>query len=127
MPFSDVFTVICALLGVVGLMFLTYYATKWLNKRYRGFGMNGGRSGIQIVECAAVAQDKQIIAVRAGKKALLLGVTPNSVTMLCELDEEDMSIIESAANTPQSGSFAESLKNVISSKKGGGNDGGTDI
>lgn len=112
---SDYLLVICALLGVIGLIFLTYYATKWLNKKFRNVGYNGSHNGIKIVECLGIAQDKQLIAVRVGKKAMLLGVTPSTVTKLSDLDEEDMSILEQPQELSGS-SFMDNLKNAFANK-----------
>lgn len=112
MAISDFFTVICALLGVIGLLFLTYYAARWLNKKYRSVGFGGGKNKIEIIECMGIAQDKQLLAVKAGKKAMLLGVAPDSITKLCDLDEEDVALMEQQSGESE-GSFAESLKKVL--------------
>ena len=112
MGISDFFTVICALLGVIGLLFLTYYAARWLNKKYRSVGFGGGKNKIEIIECMGIAQDKQLLAVKAGKKAMLLGVAPDSITKLCDLDEEDVALMEQQSGESE-GSFAESLKKVL--------------
>lgn len=116
MAISDFFTVICALLGVIGLLFLTYYAARWLNKKYRSVGFGGGKNKIEIIECMGIAQDKQLLAVKAGKKAMLLGVAPDSITKLCDLDEEDVALMEQQSGESE-GSFAESLKKVLSGNK----------
>ena len=116
MGISDFFTVICALLGVIGLLFLTYYAVRWLNKRSHGVGFGGGKNKIQIIECLGIAQDKQLLAIKAGKKAMLLGVAPNSVTKLCDLDEDDVAIMEQQDEESEGG-FAESLKKAFSGNK----------
>ena len=65
---SDILMVICALLGVIGLIFLTYYATKWLNKKFRSTGWNGAQNGIKIIECMGIAQDKQLLVVRSERR-----------------------------------------------------------
>ena len=116
MGISDFFTVICALLGVIGLLFLTYYAVRWLNKRSHGVGFGGGKNKIQIIECLGIAQDKQLLAIKAGKKAMLLGVAPNSVTKLCDLDEDEVAIMEQQDEESEGG-FAESLKKAFSGNK----------
>ncbi len=115
---SDYFMVIAALLGVVGLLFLTFYATKWLNKRFHGGGLNGRQNGIKIVECTGIAPDKQLVVVKVGSKSMLLGVTPNSVTKLSDLDERDMIMLEQ--NNAQSGSssFLDNLKNAVAGRGG---------
>lgn len=113
--FSEVFTVICALLGIVGLLFLSAYAVKWLNKR---FGMNGfgfsGRS-IKIRECVGIAQDKQLMIVTVGSKTMLIGVTANAVSKICDLDEEDLAADEAADSSENS--FMKSFKKAFAERK----------
>ncbi len=116
--------VFCSLLGIIGLIFLTYYATKWLSKKFRSTGRNGSQSGIRIVDCIGIAADKQLIVVRAGNKAMLLGVAPGSVTKLADLDESDMLLIEEPASGDSGQGFMEVLKKAISGKNAGGDSAG---
>ncbi len=117
----DFLLVVCSLLGVIGLIFITYYATKWLNKKFQNGGWNGSQNGIKIIECLGIAQDKQLLVIKAGRKSMLIGVTPNSVTKLADLDEFDMAILEKPADAEKSSSFAENLKKAMGSfgKKNG--------
>ena len=111
---SEVFMVIAALLGIVGLLFLTFYATKWFNKKMRNTGWNGAQNGIKIIECMGIAQDKQLLVVKVGSKSMLLGVTPGSVTKLSDLDDDDIAKLEeNAAAAP---GFADTLKNAFANK-----------
>ncbi|MCD7730515.1 MAG: flagellar biosynthetic protein FliO [Oscillospiraceae bacterium] len=120
---SEIFTIICALLGVIGLIFITYYAVRWLNKKFRGAGWNGPQNGIKIVECMGIAQDKQLLVIEVGRKAMLLGVTPNSVTKLSDLDDADLAEIRVCSQKGGS-SFADSFKSIIAGgKKSGSADG----
>mgnify|MGYP003299335991 CR=1 FL=1 len=111
---SEVFMVIAALLGIIGLLFLTFYLTKWLNKKFRNTGWNGGQNGIKIIECMGIAQDKQLLVVKVGCRSMLLGVTPNSVTKLSDLDENDMALLEE--NNQNSSGFADTFKNAFANK-----------
>lgn len=125
---SEIFTVICALLGVIGLIFITYFATRWLNKKFRNVGYNGSQNGIKIVECLGISQDKQLIVVRVGNKKMLLGVTPDSIRKLSDLDEEDMALVEKKPDENSEGSFMENLKKAFLSRNNGESSGisGTD-
>ncbi|MDE5859328.1 MAG: flagellar biosynthetic protein FliO [Oscillospiraceae bacterium] len=118
--FSEVFTVICALLGIIVLMFLTYFAARWLNKHFNMGGFSSGQRSVKIIECISIAQDKQLMVITVGRKNMLIGVTPNSVTKICDLDEEDLLAAESEDNPAESG-FMQSFKKVFAEKKQGGN------
>lgn len=131
--FGEVFTVICALLGIIGLMFLAFYAARWLNKHFNGGGFGGSRRMIKIIECTGVAPDKQLMIVEVGNKCMLIGVTPNSVNKICDLDREDVELYESGDTVPAvpAGSgfmqnlkkaFAERNKENIQNKEDGRNE-----
>jgi len=110
----ETLTVLVSLLGVIGLIFLTYLGTKWLNKKFRFGGLYGTANGIKIVECIGIAQDKQLMIVRAGKKLMLLGVTPGSVTKICDLNEEDLEDLSEPKAADAS--FLSSFKKVFAEK-----------
>ena len=112
---GEVFTVICALLGVIGLMFLTFYAYKWLNKHRMSGGFGYNNRSIKIVEYLSIAQDKQLMIVTVGNKKMLLGVTPNAVTKVCDLDDEDIVSYESESEGEESG-FMKTLKKAFAEK-----------
>ena len=104
---KEILTFIVSFLGVIGLIFLTYYASRWLNKR---FSFSSSRK-IRVIERASLAQDKSLVVVRVGKKSLLLGVTPQHIENICELDSEDMA--EILSDEPAQGgtpSFLDNLK-----------------
>ncbi len=118
--FSEVFTIICALLGIIGLIFLAFFAAGWLKKHFGagGFGSAGGR--IKIRECVGIAQDKQLMIVTVGRKTMLIGVTQGAVSKICDLDEEDMSIEEDSA--PAESGFMQSFKKALAERKGEGSE-----
>ena len=107
---TDIIPVVLALFGVIALMLGVLYIMKWLSTRITG-RKNG--SGIKISSCIGVGQDKSVMAVRAGKKNLLIGVTQGSISLISELSDEDMELIEGlpSENADMAGkSFAECLK-----------------
>ena len=114
--FGEVFTVICALLGVVGLIFLGFYTAGWLRKRFNigGFSASGQRT-VKIIEYIGIAQDKQLMIVSVGNKIMLLGVTPNSVNKICDLDEDDL-VSNDGESSSESG-IMQSFKKIFAEKK----------
>ena len=112
----ELLMVICSLLGVIGLIFLVYYGTRWLNKKFRSNGWNGLERGIKIIDCIGVAQDKQLLVVKVGKKGMLLGVAPNSITKLCDIDDDDISDMQRETGENSSVSFSDSLKKAFFKK-----------
>ena len=49
-----------------------------------------------------------------GTRSMLLGVTPNSVTKLSDLDENDIALLE--ANSAVTTGFADTFKNVFANR-----------
>lgn len=94
-----------SLLGVIGLIFLTYYAARWLNKRTY---ISGTRS-IKILERANFSQDKSIVIVKVGGKNMLLGVTSEHIEKIADLDDEDIIAPEQISGNGN-GTFLENLK-----------------
>lgn len=107
---TGIFSVVLALLGVVALMLGVIYLMKWLGTRING---GRGKGGIRIAACTGVGQDKQIIAVRAGGKNLLIGVTQGSVSLICELSEADMEEIENGSAAKDTGSSVRSFSECL--------------
>lgn len=103
---KEVLLVVVSLVGIIGLIFLTYYASKWLSKRvYK----TTSRS-LEIIERLGVTNDKSIIIARAGDKYMLLGVTPQHIEKLCDLDAEDIVLPPISSEPMTGGSFLDNLK-----------------
>ena len=104
---EEIILVITSLLGVIGLIFLTYFAGKWLNRRM--YSVTG--KTVRVLERENLGQDKCVVIVKAGSKYMLLGVTQHHIDKLCDLDENDISEQLKAPPAPAGGkSFLENLK-----------------
>lgn len=114
--FGEVFTVVCALLGIIGLMFLAFYAARWLNRHFNVGFPGGGQKTVKIVECVGIAQDKQLMIVQVGNKYMLIGVTQNAVTKICDLDEADIVYSENSDTVPAESPFMRNLKKAFAEK-----------
>lgn len=117
--FSEAFTVICALLGIIGLIFLAFWASAWLRKRFGTGGFGSAGRIIKVRECMGIAQDKQLMIVTVGSKTMLIGVTQSAVTKICDLDEEDLTVPDTEA-VPSENGFMQSFKRAFAERKGGG-------
>ena len=107
---NSMIPVFLALIGVIALMLAVVFVMKWLNNRISGTRPSGG---LKIITSVGVGQDKAIMAVKAGKKNLLVGSSSGGINLICELDEEDMSLIQGSASSDANmagKSFAECLK-----------------
>lgn len=105
---KEIITFVVAFLGVIGLIFLTYYAGRWLSKR-----MYCSYSGkIHILERTSVSQDKLLAVVKVGSKIMLLGISPQHIDKLCDLDPEDIEDPVQPEKTAQNASGQSFLDNL---------------
>lgn len=95
------------MLGIIGLIFLTYYASRWLNKRM----YNSKGKSIKIVEREMLSQDKYLAVVKVGSKLMMIGVTGHHIDKICDLEESDLcSYLTEKQEVTHSNSFFENLK-----------------
>ena len=123
---TQVLPVALALLGVIALMIGAMFGLKWLTGKV-SFKGNGG---MKIISALSLGQDRTLYAVEAGSRKLLIGASGGSISLICELSEEDMALLKgampitSAPNTSapngdmQGKSFSEVLRHNM--KKMGG-------
>ena len=100
---------IVVLLIFVGVLALTFFVTRWVSgyQKTRGAGSN-----IQLIESASISSNKYIQIVRVGKKYVALAICKDGVTMLTELNEEDLSLPDEGGNTT-----TRSFKDILSHAK----------
>lgn len=118
---TQVLPVALALLGVIALMIGAMFGLKWLTGKV-SFKGNGG---MKIISALSLGQDRTLYAVEAGSRKLLIGASGGSISLICELSEEDMALLKgampitSAPNGDMQGkSFSEVLRHNM--KKMGG-------
>lgn len=82
------------ILVFAGVIILAYYSTKWVAS-----AKTSRRSGnLNVIESMSVGHQGAVQIIRAGKKYFLIGITKEKVTLLSEIDENDIEIME---NKPQ--------------------------
>ena len=68
---------------------LTYATTKWIANYQKGKNVN---NNVEIIEVSKITANKYIEIVRCGEKYLAIAVCKDTVTMLCELSKEQLSL-----------------------------------
>lgn len=113
--------IIFTMLSLVAVLVLAYFLMRWLSRR---MNVNSGVSRkIKIIDRAALAPDKCLFVVRVAEKTILVGMSPNSVSKLCDIDDPDGVLDECEAAQE---SFASILRGSISKRRHPENDGGQD-
>ena len=81
---KDIFSLVLALIGIVLVLFLTYYGTRWLSKK----SVPGLKSKyMKITDRMMLGQNKFLAIAEINNKYYLLGVTENNISILKELDD----------------------------------------
>jgi flagellar biogenesis protein FliO len=71
--FSDTFSVLFALVGVIAVIVFMFWAARWFQKKY-GFGFNGRSKHIDIEDTVSITPDTRLVIAKVGGKRYLIGV-----------------------------------------------------
>lgn len=88
MGIGDVFSIILALLGTVGVIVLTYYGSRWYVERFiKRPGTLSGEHHMKVVERLIVGKSGSIIIIDIKGIQYLVGVTEHNIQILSQLEE----------------------------------------
>ena len=120
MPQQNVFSLVGMLALVVLILFLAYWATRWLGRMQAGGNLRAmTRYGEKFCVLAQISlgRNERIVLVRVMERCCLLGVTSEQVTLLRELDEEEAAAWISDKERPAAPGFTEILKENFRKRK----------
>lgn len=121
---QEIITILISLIAVIGIMVLSMLGLKKLMKKFNFQNQFG--SGMKIISCMGIGQDKSLAAVQAGTKKLLLGITATEIKVLAELSDEDIiALTPPEKEQPDGRSFAEILAENMKNTFGGNKKGGS--
>ena len=103
---ASVFRLIGVLLVFLFVLAVTYATTKWIAHYQQGIAAN---RNIQVIETFRITNNKFIQIIEVGGKYMVIAICKDTVTMLCELDQEELSWIPSESGKSPAGneSFQE--------------------
>jgi len=82
---KEILSLIGSLIGVIGILVLTYFGTKWMASKVGATGVVSSKY-MKIVDRIAVGQNKSIVIVNISGKYYLVSITENNIELLKELD-----------------------------------------
>ena len=100
---------VTVLLIFVGVLFLTYFSTRWIASYQKGRMYS---SNISVVETFKISANKFIQIVRIGERYFAIAVGKDEVTLLGELKEDELTLQEVMQLTP-----AEEFRNILDKAK----------
>lgn len=113
MDAGNILQLLAAVAAVVGVLFATYYFTKWFAKS--GVVQSGSRN-IKVIETFKVAPDRYIQIIQLGSKYYAIGIAKEQITFLTALEEEQLDLSEMPP-APGQASFADLLKKFAGRNK----------
>ena len=107
---AQLFTVLLLFLFIV---VLAYFSARWMGKMQSGITSN---KNIQVLDTMRLSNTKYIQIIRIGKRYIAIAVAKDTVTMLAELEEDDIDFPKTGETVPME-SFKEILKKLKNNKR----------
>ena len=113
------FQMIMALIGVLALVFVSFWVMKKFNARV---SLTDSRH-LKVLERVNLGPDKMLLIVSVCGKCMLLGVTAQSTVKICDLDETEEELVAKQSDK-QFPTFSESFRSILGKKKAENSDNG---
>ena len=114
-----------SLLGVLAvvvlILYLAYYATRWIGMHGAPGGGGAFRAGgaerFRILGQLGVGRNERLVLVQAGERCYLLGVTEHQITLLRELTGDEAAEWLAQSESASAPGFLEVLGDALRKKK----------
>jgi flagellar biogenesis protein FliO len=107
----DILSLLFSLCGVVFVIFLAYWGTRWLSIKYKA--VSNGKY-IKILERTMVSKDMYFVLVQISEKIYLLSVTGQHTETICTIDASEIDIKDDSETKGDFSSiFMELLKKQV--------------
>lgn len=113
---ESVFVTALGFIARLALVLMLAYCTIWGLKRFTGLrsAVGIGRQRIRVVENANLAANRSLHLVEIGSKNYLVASTPNQVSLIAEIEKEDL---PEADSTNQQDGFGQQLASFLGQKQ----------
>lgn len=88
---KGMFTAIGTLIVVILILYLAYAVTKYIG---RGVGIRNRSGCMQIRDQITLGRDRSAAIVQIGARFFLIGIAGSEISMLAELEEEDLESLQ---------------------------------
>ena len=111
---KSVLMVIAVLVMFVAILYLAYVTTKFIGKRYIVKGKQF--KNLTVIETVAIGPDRQLMIVKTAGKCLILGATPQNISLITELSEDMLNNEIPEEEAVETMSFTDALRKVTKEK-----------
>ena len=99
----------------VAVLVIAYFVTRWIGKLQKN--QYGASNNLELLEACRLSTNKYIQIVRAGKRYFVLAVCKDTVTLIGELNEDELEAVKENGTTKSFASFYDILEKM----RGNGN------
>lgn len=108
------------LLGVIIIFIIVVVACYYTTRFVAGKQVKNRRNGnIELIETYSIAQNKYLQLLKVGKKYIVISVSKDNITLLTELNEDEIEKFENNPVQPQV-SFKEVFNNILKKNNAAG-------
>ncbi|MFA9422247.1 MAG: FliO/MopB family protein [Sedimentibacter sp.] len=107
---KDIFSLIISVIGIIFVLFLTYYGTKWLSTKANVINKS---KYMNIVDRIMLGQNKYMAIAEISNKYYLLSITESQINIIKELDDFQTLPEEKKEVTME---FSKILNNLLKKK-----------
>jgi len=112
---EGIWALFLALVAVGAVLYLSYLFSRYLAV---GAAKVNKSKYVKIIDRVVLGQDRLILIAAVGEKYYLLGSTAQSIQILAEIDEKDMTEMQLSEKTTGNPNFKDTLKGLLSKKQG---------
>ena len=105
--FESFLQLLIAIIAFVIVLFLTYFTTKFIGNYQKA---NSVGTNFETIETYRISNTKYIQLLRIGKKYVVIAVCKESITLITELNEEDVSIPDYSVSKEPFSKVFENIK-----------------
>lgn len=87
---EKVFTALGILLVLIAILYLSYVCTRYVGQKAGAGGFGGSSRNIHILEQKMLSRDGSVAIVQISGKLYLVGVTPQNISLLTEIEDESL-------------------------------------
>lgn len=114
--FEGFFTAAGTLIIIGVILYLSYICSRYIGRTGK---IRGSSKYIRLIDQIAVGQDRTIAVIQTGASYFLVGITSTNITVLKELEEEDLTELDYIADQPAGFTEFQSILEKISKRKRG--------
>ncbi len=114
---GNIGNILLAIIGFALILYLAYFATKKVGRRMSIKGVGG--KNIKILDSISIGQNNAMLIVETAGKVLLVGVTQGSISLITELDAENLKSDEDTSAASGGGmEFSKAFKIALEQRFG---------